>query len=66
MKNSLNYHIIKRSNLLDYDGSALHDSFEIIKSFDEDRIRYYKNHEYNKRKEREYAIKKKLKKINVF
>ena len=32
-KNDSNYYIVKRSNLLDCDGSALHDSFEIIESF---------------------------------
>tara|TARA_Y100000996_G_C21999394_1_gene427976 strand:- start:37 stop:420 length:384 start_codon:yes stop_codon:yes gene_type:complete len=33
IKNDSNYYIIKRSNLLDCDGSAFHDSFEIIESF---------------------------------
>ena len=31
----MKYHITKRSNLLDCDGSALHDSFELIESFDD-------------------------------
>ena len=31
----MKYYITKRSNLLDCDGSALHDSFEILETFDE-------------------------------
>ena len=31
----MKYYITKRSNLLDCDGSALHDSFEVIKEFDD-------------------------------
>ena len=31
----MKYYITKRSNLLDCDGSALHDSFEIIEEFNE-------------------------------
>ena len=30
----MKYYITKRSNLLDCDGSALHDSFEILHTFD--------------------------------
>ena len=33
MENNSNYYIIKRSNLLDCDGSAFHDSLEIVGSF---------------------------------
>ena len=33
IEDNLNYYIIKRSNLLDCDGSAFHDSLEIIESF---------------------------------
>ena len=32
-KNNSKYYIIKRSNLLDCDGSAFHDSLEIVESF---------------------------------
>ena len=58
MRNNLNYYIIKRSNLLDCDGSAFHDSLEVLERFNKFENCKKKFKELLKELDEGYVIKK--------